>query len=93
MDLPAVSNLILSVALLVFAFLTWKATRSYSRLTGLALLLTQFENLLKLPDEAPRRASVEAMKIIRKEFPDIYEKMRNRINVNDRNQIEAPDSQ
>ena len=91
MELSTASNLILSLALVVFAILTWKATRSYSRMTGLALLLTHFENLLKLPDEGPRRASVEAMKIIRKEFPDIYDKMKDRINTNDRKEIEGPE--
>jgi hypothetical protein len=91
MNLPTVSNLILSLAVVVFSCLTWKATRSYSRLTGLALLLTHFERLLTLPNEAPRKASLEAMKIIRGEFPDIYERMKNRINENDRREIEGPD--
>lgn len=63
------------------------------RLTGLALLLTHFDKLLTLPDEGPRKASVEAMKIIRKEFPDIYDRMKDRINAEDRKKIEGSEVQ
>ncbi len=93
MNLTTMSNMILSLAIALFAYLTWRTTRSYSRLTGLALLLTHFERLLTLPNDASRKASLEAMKVISEEFPDIYDRMKKRINENDRKEIEGPNFQ
>ncbi len=91
--IATISNIILGTAIVVFACLTWLTTRSYSRLTGLSLLMTHLGKLLTLPEDAERRASVEAMKVIREEFPDIYNRFRARINNIDRGNIEGTGAQ
>jgi hypothetical protein len=88
MDYRTFADIILTAAIALFAFLTWRTTRSYARLTGLGLLLQYHEKILTLPEGNLLRSSVDALTVIRREFPEIYDSLKVRINPEIRNQIE-----
>src|SRR5512135_472028 len=87
--MTTVSNVTLTAAIALFAFLTWRATRSYARLTCLSVFFEHYTRILTLGESADRRASIDAVKIMRSEFPDIYDRLKDRICEATRKQIET----
>lgn len=87
MDCKAIIDVLLTAAIASFAFLTWRATRSYARLFGLGIFFEHYEKL-RGPEGGEKETSIDALRVIRQEFPDIYAKVGNHINPNDRAKIE-----
>lgn len=88
MDWRTTSNVLLTVAIAYFAFRTWKATKSYARMTGLSLFLAQF-NVVVTACGGARKAAIDALRMIKNEFPDIYEAMKKHISADTRKEIET----
>ena len=87
MDCKTIVDLLLTLAIAAFAFGTWRATRSYARLIGLSLFLEHLRGT-KAADPGDRKTSIEALKLVRVEFPDIFETMKPRINPDIAREIE-----
>jgi hypothetical protein len=86
----AVSNAIFTAVVAFAAWKTWKATRSYARITGVALLVEQLRYLLS---EALGGAGTQAARriahVVKLEFPDLYEHLKNEFSKEDRDAIES----
>jgi hypothetical protein len=76
-----------SISLVVFAFLTWRTTRSYAKFAGITLFI---ENFVAASNTAGafRGAALDAMKMVRAEFPEIYDKLRKHLSKNQQEAIE-----
>lgn len=88
MDTRLIVDSVLTLAICAFAGLAWRATRSYARLTGLALFFEHFQRVMG-ETGGDREASIGALRVIRKEFPDIYASMKGYMNPKDQAEIEA----
>ena len=80
MDLKTCADILLTASIALSAFLTWRTTRSYARLTGLSLILQYHEKILNAPEGNLRKATIDGLAIIRQEFPEIYDKLKARMN-------------
>jgi hypothetical protein len=87
MDCKTIVELLLTLGIVVFAGLTWLSTRSYSRMAALGLF-SQYIRGTMSNENAEVEGSIAALKIVREEFPGMYQKLRHRINENIRARIE-----
>ena len=71
-EIKAITDLLLTAAITGFALGTWRATRSYARLTGLTLFLDNLKGT-RASDPGDRKMSINALRIVRAEFPDIFQ--------------------
>jgi len=87
MDCKAIVELLLTIGIVAFAGLTWLSTRRYARMTALSLL-SQYIRGTMSNENAEVEGSIAALRIVREEFPAMYQKLRHRINENIRTRIE-----
>ena len=79
-----------TVVIAVAAITTWKATRSYARITGVAVLAEQLNYLLSgnSMGGAKTQAAWRIAKLVRLEFPDLYDALKNEFPNDARKEIE-----
>jgi hypothetical protein len=82
-------GLTFSGAVALFAFLAWRANRSYARICGIDLMLRQIRLIVAAADSGNRRMDVAPMKLLRKEWPDIYESLKVALGTDTRQSIEG----
>jgi hypothetical protein len=83
----SIADVLLTLGIVVFAGLTWRSTRSYARMAALGLF-SQYIRGTMSADNAELEGSIAALKIVREEFPAMYQSLRHRINANIRTRIE-----
>lgn len=89
MDLKTIIDIALTAAIAAFACLTWRATHKYAYLTGLTLFTQAHKDVVGAVPGADRNAGLATMKMVREQFPDIYEKMKGHISEDSRRKIEG----
>jgi hypothetical protein len=88
MDCKTIMDIVLTAAIAVFAGLTWRATQKYARMTALTLLLPIYKEIVSSGNSANRSTTIQVMKMIKKEFPDMYKNVREFMNPSTQAEIE-----
>jgi len=69
----SITNIVMAAGIVLFAGKNWQATKHYAETTALEELLIRLGNIHRMGQSVERRAAIEAMKIIRQNFPALYQ--------------------
>ena len=69
----SITNIVMAGGIIYFARKNWQATKHYAETTALEALLDQLQKIHSMGESAERKAEVEAVKIIKQRFPDLYD--------------------
>lgn len=91
MDCKTIVDLVLTAGIVVFAYLTWRATKRYAYVTGLAMFAEAYRDVAGTKAQHDRGTGLRTIRAIRKRFPEVYEDMSECLNAADRQEIEGKD--
>jgi hypothetical protein len=88
LDSKTIADIALTVALAIFAGLTWWATRTYGYITGLSLFVQANKEISGVTKPADPAMAKRTMRAIKKQFPRVYRDMRDCLNADAQKEIE-----
>ena len=80
MDCKTIADLVLTAGIVVFACLTWLATKRYAYVTGLALFVETNREIVGNKQNFDTETGIKTMRAIKKRFPEVYEDMKECLN-------------